>query len=127
MGIKVECASKHIVEVSAPFSNNLHDNCNVFGSSLHAVASLACLGLLHLNLEEFQPIDVVLCHSSVGYIHPVTSNFKAQCLIPHDMYWSYFLKMLQKKGRGEIDLKATIDHQEKRAVNFDGLFIAMRK
>lgn len=127
MGISVECASQQIVVITAPLSNNINYTGAVFDSSLHAVSTLACWSLLHLNLEEFSPVDIVLCHSNVGYITPVTYDFKAQCLVPHDMYWEYFFKMLQIKGRGEIDLKATIDHQDKRAVNFDGTFIATMK
>lgn len=78
MGVCVEHASKEKVILTAPFANNINHKKTVFGGSLHAVATLACWSLLHLNLEEVQ---IVITRSEVDYRAPVDGDFKAECVL----------------------------------------------
>lgn len=123
MGIRVEEASEDRVVLFAPFSNNINHKKTVFGGSLHAVATLACWSLLHLNLQEVQ---IVITHSEVAYQAPVDGDFRAECKMPEKKSWQRFMKMVQSKGKARIALEATIAHKGRLAVQFQGVFAAWK-
>ena len=127
MGIKVETASPKEVTLSAPILNNVNHKKTVFGGSLHAVATLACWGLLHLNLKNLNPIEIVITHSNVDYLTPVVSDFKVQGLFPEEAVWNRFIEMVRSKGKGRIQLEAKIYQQEKLAVDYKGTFAAFKR
>ncbi len=124
MGVCVEHASKEKVILTAPFANNINHKKTVFGGSLHAVATLACWSLLHLNLEEVQ---IVITRSEVDYRAPVDGDFKAECVLPERDVWQKFIKTLQLKGKARLALTATISHQGRLAVNYQGTFAAFNQ
>jgi thioesterase domain-containing protein len=127
MGIQVISASFQEVTLFAPFTNNINHKKTVFGGSLHAVATLACWSLLHLNLQDLNPLDLVITHSNVKYLFPVTTDFQAQCQIPEREVWQRFLKILTLKGKSRIDLQAKIFQNEQLAVDYQGTFAAIKK
>jgi thioesterase domain-containing protein len=127
MGIQVESASPNEVTLSAPFLNNVNHKKTVFGGSLHAVATLACWGLLHLNLKNLNPIEIVITHSHVDYLTPVVSDFIVQGLFPEEAVWNRFIEMLHSKGKGRIQLEAKIYQGEKLAVDYKGTFAALKR
>lgn len=128
IGIKVELASLEKVILSAPFANNINHKKTVFGGSLHAVATLACWSLLHLNLknEENQHLQIVITKSDVSYHAPVDADFKAECVRPDPDVWQRFMKMLRSKGKARIELSAKIYHQEHLCVDYIGVFAALK-
>lgn len=127
MGIKAEHASLHKVVLKAPFSNNINHKKTVFGGSLHAVATLACWSLLHLNLknEINQPTQIVITESHVSYQAPVDSDFKAECVLPDNTIWQRFLKMLRLRGKARIPLSASIYHKNRLCVDYSATFAAL--
>ena len=127
MGIQVECVSSHEVILQAPFSNNINHKQTVFGGSLHAVATLACWTFLHFHLKDLNPLDLVITHSHVDYLLPVTSDFKVSCPMPENDTWQRFIKLLKKKGKGRIELHAKIFQNEKLAVDYTGTFAALER
>lgn len=127
MGIRIESASHHEVILCAPFSPNINHKKTVFGGSLHAVATLACWSLLHLNLLDFPPHDLVITHSSIDYLLPVNSDFKARCKLPDSGIWQRFIKLLQSKGKSRIELQSVILQGETLAVDYHGTFAALKK
>lgn len=110
IGVKVDVVSQEKVVLSAPFLNNINHKQTVFGGSLHAVATLTCWSLLHVNLVELfkDPVQIVIANSEIKYLVPVTSNFKAECLHPHTNVWERFLTILRKKGKARLQLNAKI-------------------
>lgn len=127
MGVTVETASSSHIVLSAPISNNINHKKTVFGGSLHAVATLACWGLLHVNLAEWQEagVQIVIASSNVAYLAPVDTDFKAECHMPNPAEWDRFKKMLQKKGKARIELHAKIVQKGKLCVNYSGVFVAL--
>lgn len=123
IGIGVELATAKQVVLTAPFSNNINHKKTVFGGSLHAVATLACWSLLHVNVSDVQ---IVIASSEVEYLAPVASDFKAECLMPDSLDWNYFTKMLYKKGKARIKLHATIVQENQLCVNYSGVFVAIK-
>lgn len=122
MGIQVDHATQQRIVLKASFSNNINHKQTVFGGSLHAVATLACWSLLHVNLPNVQ---IVISQSDVKYLAPVTTDFKAECTMPDKEAWEYFSKILQNKGKARIVLNAQIYQDDKLCVDYTGTFVAL--
>lgn len=128
MGVKVAAASSTKLVLEAPFANNINHKKTVFGGSLHAVATLACWSLLHVNLTKLgQEIQIVIAKSEVDYLAPVSKDFKAECCLPEGETWEYFLKVLSKKGKARIILQAHIFQDGKLCVDYVGTFVAINR
>lgn len=126
MGVRVKsCSSSHII-LSAPFENNINHKKTVFGGSLHAVATLACWSLLHVNLSDFEHVQIVIASSEISYLAPVNTDFKAECSMPDRSDWEKFQKTLQRKGKARIKLRATVVQSSKLCVDYHGVFVAVR-
>ncbi len=128
MGIKVESASSQQVILSAPFLNNINHKNTVFGGSLHAVATLACWSLLHVNLLGISErnIQIVIASSEIFYTAPVISDFKAECCTLDSLEWERFRKTLQRKGKARLKLNAKIFQDSQLCVNYSGQFVAIK-
>lgn len=128
MGVKVKIASQEKVVLEAPFINNINHKKTVFGGSLHAVATLSCWSLLHVNLIELfkEPVQIVISSSKVEYLAPVTKDFASECCRPEREEWEYFLKMLNKKGKGRVNLQARIFQGDCLCVRYLGTFVAIK-
>ena len=125
MGVRVFSASPKKIVLSAPFSNNINHKKTVFGGSLHAVATLACWSLLHVNLTELHNVHIVIASSEIAYLAPVASDFKAECCLPELEDWQRFLKILQKKGKARVKLSAKIFQGHQLCVEYSGVFAAL--
>ncbi len=128
LGIKVVLASSQQIILSAPFSNNINHKKTVFGGSLHAVATLACWSLLHMNLKELidENIQIVITKSETDYLVPVASDFKAECCMPEALEWERFLKTLQRRGKARLKLSAKIAQEGQLCVDYLGTFVAIK-
>ena len=126
MGICVEYASPDKIIVTAPFATNINHKKTVFGGSLHAVATMACWCLLHVNLKEDKQIQIVITNSNVDYLAPVDGNFKAECVMPEKQEWQRFMQILLSKGRARIKLSAKIYHNDRLAVDYHAVFAAIK-
>ncbi len=128
LGLQVEQASLKKVVLSAPLSNNINHKKTVFGGSLHAVATLASWSLLYLNLRDVLDCsEIVIAHSDIHYLLPVTTDFKVQCLIPNKPSWERFLKILNRMNKARIKISAQIFQQGKLSVDYQGDFVALNK
>lgn len=126
MGIKALQASCDKVILKAPFSNNINHKRTIFGGSLHAVATLTCWSLLHLNLKSINlQNQIVITQSEVSYHLPVDSDFQVECVLPATEEWQRFIKMLHSKKKGRIRLSADIYHQTKLCVSYHATFAAI--
>lgn len=127
IGIRVESASLQQIVLSAPLLNNINHKNTVFGGSLHAVATLACWSLLHVNLIGEEDVQIVIASSEVSYLAPVISDFKAECLMADFSEWERFQKILQKKGKARLPLNAKIFQNSQLCVNYSGQFVAIKQ
>lgn len=125
MGILVNLATSERVVLSASFLKNINHKKTVFGGSLHAVATLACWSLLHVNLEN-QDVQIVISHSEISYLYPVATDFKAECCLPDALTWERFMKILLRKGKSRIQLTAKIFQEDALCVNYSGTFVAIK-
>jgi len=125
MGITALEVSKNKVTLQANFKKNINHKKTAFGGSLHAVCALSCWSLLYVNLEQFQPCEIIIAQSNVNYLAPVTEDFKAICTFPEKADWDKFLKAFVSKKKGRIALKSQIYQKEQLAVEFTGVFAAI--
>ncbi len=127
LGITLEIATNKVI-VNAPLQKNINHKMTAFGGSLHAIATIACWSLLYQHfIDELDRIEIVISHSDVDYILPVTSDFCAICSNPDEAEWSRFSKILSKKGKARITLHAQIFQFDKLAVNYRGTFVVLAK
>lgn len=128
MGVKVNSASLDKIILQASFSNNINHKKTVFGGSLHAVATLACWSLLHVNTMNLYPgsIQIVIANSEAAFLAPVTSDFKAECCLPDTHTRERFFTTLQKKKKARIKLDAQIWQDGKLCFDYSGVFAAIR-
>ena len=126
MGVAVDTASEQKIILKAPISNNINHKKTVFGGSLHAVATLACWSLLHVNLAKNygESLQIVIASSEISYTSPVTTDFKAECSMPDHAVWDRFTKILQKKGKARINLSGKIYEDGRLCVDYVGTFVA---
>lgn len=122
MGIQVEEATLEKIVLFAPFIDNINHQKTVFGGSLHAVSTLACWSLIHVNLQQ-EPIQIVVSHSDTSFKAPVTTDFYAVCNFPEQDTWNRFLNMLKTKGKGRLSLRSTIHEDDKLCVDYQGTFV----
>lgn len=123
MGLDVVMAELNHVILSAPLQPNINHKKTAFGGSLHALATLACFSLVHVNVKG----EIVIAGSEVEYLAPVTADFQAECKMPDHQEWERFLKIFQKKGRARIQLAAEIWQDKQLCVKFKGTFVAFSK
>jgi thioesterase domain-containing protein len=127
MGVSVQLATSNKIVLRASFVNNINHMKTVFGGSLHAVATLACWSLLHVNLMDLlgKGVQIVIASSEVEYLLPVTTDFQTECCMPEVLDWGRFVKMLQKKGKARIKLYAKIFQEGHLCVDYTGVFVAI--
>lgn len=126
LAITVELDDDHNIMVSAPLKNNINHKMTAFGGSLHAVATLACWSFLYQQfIEQLEKIEIVISHSEIDYLLPVICDFKAICYQPENDTWAKFHKILTKKDKARIVLKANILQDNQLAVAYQGTFVVM--
>lgn len=126
LGANIQFASREKVVVTAPIKNNVNHQHTVFGGSLHAVATLACWSLLYTHfMDSLGKIDIVLSHSTIDYLNPVTADFAAVCIKPEKENWDKFAHMLARKGKARIDIASQIFENNQLSVQFQGTFAVL--
>jgi len=127
LGVEIRQATPERVLLSAPFKPNINHKNTIFGGSLHAVATLSCWSMLFIHLKKWAvPMEIVILRSEVDYLMPVTMDFEAECRFPASDAWMKFEKVLMKKGKAKIALTATIYQKGRLAVNYQGVFVALK-
>ena len=127
-GIKFREATPEIFKIFAPFANNATFKNTAFGGSLHAISTIACWSFLYVNLLQMnQEYDLVITHSQVDYLRPVTEDIVAFSYRPEERLCSSFEKILLAKGKARITIPSKIFQKDEVAVNYQGTFVALKK
>ena len=125
MGVRVEDYDGERLILCAPLDRNVNHLGTAFGGSLNAMAVLSGYGLLWLELQEAE-CHIVIRESSISYKRPVRGEIRAICVRPEETALAEFKETFQQKGRARIALSATIEDQGVTAVQFEGIFVALR-
>ena len=126
MAVRVISIADQQLTLGAPLAPNINHRDTVFGGSAASVATLAAWSLLHLRLVAAgQPSRVVIQHSTMDYLAPIAGDFTATARLDGD--WDSFLRLLSRKGRARIALRAELDYEGQKAGRFHGDFVAFGK
>lgn len=127
MGVRVIAATVHEVILEAPLEPNLNHRDAAFGGSVAAVSILAGWTLVHRRLHEegISGRRTVIQASSVHYVAPVDTAFRATCQSPPPTAWARFLRTLARKGRARVWVEAEVTSRGTLAARFEGAYVAL--
>jgi len=121
--VGVESYTGNELVLAAPLAENSNHKGTAFGGSLFSLAVLSGWGLLVLKLaERGVEADIVIQDSRMMYRRPVTGDFRARATLPPLEEFDRLLHMLERRGRGRLELGASIEQDGVVAVDFLGTF-----
>jgi len=128
MGLSVLEASAERVVVRAPLEPNINHRHTAFGGSINALATAAAWSWLHLDATRRElPVRLVIRSNRVEYLRPIESEFLATCDLPLAQAYEAYHETLRRRGRGRIELGATVTCEGILAATFVGEFVAIRR
>ena len=125
MAMEVESWDGRKLILRAPLEPNHNHLGTAFGGSLSALATLAGYSLLWLLLGD-REAHIVIRDSSIRFRHPVRGMLRAFCQRPDDAACEVFRQKWLATGKAYLQLHATIEHEQKVCVDFEGTFVAIR-
>ncbi len=121
----IESADDSGVVLCAPLAPNANYKGTAFGGSLFSVAVLTGWAWVTRYLATSNiAADAVIQESTMRYLIPVQGVLRATLMSPAPSRIEKFRKMLERAGRGRIDLTVDIHHADTLATRFDGVFAA---
>lgn len=126
MQVAVEQVSPESIVLSAPLPPNINHRDTVFGGSASAAAILAAWSLLHVRLKnEGVASRLVIQRNTMSYDLPIDGGFTAVSFLAGDDEWPRFLRMLQRKGKARIAVRAELRFNGQVAGRLEGEFVAL--
>ncbi|MGB8170196.1 MAG: YiiD C-terminal domain-containing protein [Chthoniobacteraceae bacterium] len=125
MGVQVESYDAQRLILTAPLEENHNHLGTAFGGSLAALLILSGYGLLWLELGDAES-HIVVRKTSLDYRRPVRGPLRAICPRPTAENFATFKDTYTRRGKARIELHATIEQRDIVAVEFRGLFVALR-
>lgn len=125
MGVRVAAYDGQRLTLVAPIGPNHNHLGTAFGGSLGAVATLAGYSFLWLELSD-RACHLVIRRSSLSFRRPVRKEIVAICRRPDEEILRAFKTEFAHRGKARIGLDATIEEDGVVAVEFQGLFIALK-
>ena len=125
IGVVVERADEHGLVLSAPLEPNGNHKGTAFGGSLYSLAVLTgwAWATRYLAVRGIEA-DPVIQESNIQFLAPVTGELRAHLATPGGAEIDKFRKMLERAGRGRIQLRVELRQGSSVAVRFDGMFAA---
>ena len=128
MAVRVISIADQQLVLGAPLAPNINHRDTVFGGSAASVATLAAWSLLHLRLTAADlPSRVVIQRSTMDYLVPIAGDFTATATLDPEADWDGFIRLLKRRGRARIGLRAELDYEGTGAGLFHGEFVALGK
>jgi thioesterase domain-containing protein len=126
LAVRVEHLGPELARLSAPLAPNLNHRQTAFGGSVAALAILAGWSWLLGRLADRSPLPrLVIQEETVEYLAPIGAAFEAVCPAPAETAWRRFVRALDGRGRGRLELAAEVTCQGKVAAKFRGLYVAI--
>ncbi|MBS0393024.1 MAG: thioesterase domain-containing protein [Proteobacteria bacterium] len=126
MAVRVERVAPEEVVLVAPLAPNLNHRGTAFGGSVASLAVLAGWSWLAGRLaSRAPPPRLVIQQQTIRYLEPIEAEFRARCGAPADDTWRRFLRALDTRGRGRIELEAEVRCAGRLAAQFTGQYVAV--
>jgi thioesterase domain-containing protein len=125
MGVRVIKYDGGQLRLAAPIALNHNHLGTAFGGSLSALATLAGYGLIWLEMGD-KMAHVVIRNSELSFRRPVRGEIEAICRRPSEDELLMFKNAFAQHHKARISLDVTIEEEGLVAVEFRGLFVALR-
>jgi thioesterase domain-containing protein len=125
MGVRVTRYDGSELRLTAPIALNHNHLGTAFGGSLSALATLAGYGLIWLEMGD-KTAHVVVRNSQLSFRRPVCGEIVAICRRPSDDQLWVFKNAFAQHHKARITLDVTIEEEGLVAVEFRGVFVALK-
>ena len=125
MGVRVAKYDGGQFILAAPIALNHNHLGTAFGGSLSALATLAAYGLIWLEIGD-KTAHVVIRKSELSFRRPVQGEIVAICRRPSEDELWMFKNAFAQHHKARISLDVTIEEEGLVAVEFRGIFVALR-
>ena len=125
MGVRVVRYDGSQLRLTAPLTLNHNHLGTAFGGSLSALATLAGYGLIWLEMGD-KTAHVVIRNSEISFFRPVREEIVAICRRPSEDQLRVFKNAFAEHHKAKISLRVTIEEEGVVAVEFHGIFVALR-
>ncbi len=125
MGVRVTKYDGGQLRLAAPIALNHNHLGTAFGGSLSALATLAAYGLIWLEIGD-KTAHVVIRKSELSFRRPVRREIVAICRRPSEDELWMFKNAFAQHHKARISLDVTIEEEGLVAVEFRGIFVALR-
>jgi thioesterase domain-containing protein len=125
MGVRVTKYDGGQLRLAAPIVLNHNHLGTAFGGSLSALAILAAYGLIWLEIGD-KTAHVVIRKSELSFRRPVRREIVAICRRPSEDELWMFKNAFAQHHKARISLDVTIEEEGIVAVEFRGIFVALR-
>ena len=125
MGVRVAKYDGGQFILAAPIALNHNHLGTAFGGSLSALDTLAAYGLIWLEIGD-KTAHVVIRKSELSFRRPVHGEIVAICRRPSEDELWMFKNAFAQHHKARISLDVTIEEEGIVAVEFRGIFVALR-
>ena len=125
MGVRITKYDGDQLRLAAPIALNHNHLGTAFGGSLSALATLAAYGLIWLEIGD-KTAHVVIRNSELSFRRPVRGEIVAICRRPSEDELWMFKNAFAQHRKAKISLDVTIEEEGLVAVEFRGIFVALR-
>jgi thioesterase domain-containing protein len=126
LAVRVEYLGPELVRLSAPLAPNLNHRRTAFGGSVASLAILAGWSWLLARFAGRCAVPrLVIQEETVEYLAPIDAAFEATCPSPVEPAWRRFVRALDTRGRGRLELAADVTSEGRLAARFCGLYVAI--
>jgi thioesterase domain-containing protein len=117
------------LSLAAPLAPNVNDKGCAFGGSLASLMTLAGWALVELALQRRgERCDVFVGESTVRYLEPVWSDFRAEASLADEAGWSTFFDTLAQRGKARVEVRCEVPGSGARpAATLEARFVAKRR
>ncbi len=125
IGVQVEAADDANLVLRAPLAPNANHQGTAFGGSLYSLGALAgwAWATRYFATRDI-PAYAVIQESNMRFLLPVRGAPSAHLVAPAAAEIDKFRKMLERAGRGRIQLRVELRDGTTVAALFEGLFAA---
>ena len=124
LGIRVAACSPEQVVLDMPFADNHNHKHTTFGGSMVLAATLCGWSLVHVRLPQADG-QIVIQESRMRYVKPGRGDLRIITRSPDEAAWQACLDMLQRRGKGKIELETELWDGEVLTAVFQGKFVAV--
>jgi thioesterase domain-containing protein len=125
MGVEPLAVSDDEVRLAAPLAPNVNHRGTAFGGSIATLAVLAGWSWLRARLDGREPLPrLVIQQQTVDFVAAATGDLVAVCPAPPPDAWERFLRTLERRRRGRLDLAVEVRSGNAIVARFVGVYAA---